>query len=726
MCGIYCSLTVMGQHDSLRLKSTEYLKTGNSIQALRFALEWISHIDSTDYGQLAAANEQIGDIYASEKIYGAAINYYAQTLELQSAASSMPLLSKLGDAYFENHQLDSAAVYYERIYALHEKRNDYEGRLHSWQQLAKVYKQKGDCDKALEYYYLISGLIEANNDSRKQPLVENNIAYQYHCLGDYKLAIEHFKKALSYCQDDCPLDLETLYTNLGIALFNHNEFEPSISFLSKALTIAEKKNNRKTIAQIRNMIAKSHFEYKELFEALQSNNIAITTAKAAQENNLLKDIYLTQANIYERLYEYDKALDYYQLHLQLRDSLLLEERVRQEQFLQHQFSLEQSEQEIKLLLVNKKVQDLAFEQLRLEKDNLALAAEKRKQELDLLRKEQLIRDEKIKYESLQALKAKQELSLTRQRLAAAAKDKEILSLREKETQQALDLAQKEAIQQEREKEILALNNEKKVQAIELEKQAAFRRFSSYILGALSIIVLLVLFGYYFARKTNRKLTLQKGQIEDANAKNEELLLNILPEETARELKKNGVAQPRYYENVSVLFADFENFTSLSEKMTPSELIKELNACFVAFDTITSRYGLEKIKTIGDAYMCAGGIPTPNNTHADDAVAAAKEMMDFIRKRRREKEKQGIKYWNMRIGIHTGSVVAGVVGSKKFAYDIWGDSVNIAARMESHSLPGRINISKSTLEQLTTNTPVENRGVLPVKNRGAMEMFFIKL
>jgi len=726
LCGIYCSLTVMGQHDSLRLKSTEYLKTGNSIQALRFALEWISHIDSTDYGQLAAANEQIGDIYASEKIYGAAINYYAQTLELQSAASSMPLLSKLGDAYFENHQLDSAAVYYERIYALHEKRNDYEGRLHSWQQLAKVYKQKGDCDKALEYYYLISGLIEANNDSRKQPLVENNIAYQYHCLGDYKLAIEHFKKALSYCQDDCPLDLETLYTNLGIALFNHNEFEPSISFLSKALTIAEKKNNRKTIAQIRNMIAKSHFEYKELFEALQSNNIAITTAKAAQENNLLKDIYLTQANIYERLYEYDKALDYYQLHLQLRDSLLLEERVRQEQFLQHQFSLEQSEQEIKLLLVNKKVQDLAFEQLRLEKDNLALAAEKRKQELDLLRKEQLIRDEKIKYESLQALKAKQELSLTRQRLAAAAKDKEILSLREKETQQALDLAQKEAIQQEREKEILALNNEKKVQAIELEKQAAFRRFSSYILGALSIIVLLVLFGYYFARKTNRKLTLQKGQIEDANAKNEELLLNILPEETARELKKNGVAQPRYYENVSVLFADFENFTSLSEKMTPSELIKELNACFVAFDTITSRYGLEKIKTIGDAYMCAGGIPTPNNTHADDAVAAAKEMMDFIRKRRREKEKQGIKYWNMRIGIHTGSVVAGVVGSKKFAYDIWGDSVNIAARMESHSLPGRINISKSTLEQLTTNTPVENRGVLPVKNRGAMEMFFIKL
>lgn len=220
---------------------------------------------------------------------------------------------------------------------------------------------------------------------------------------------------------------------------------------------------------------------------------------------------------------------------------------------------------------------------------------------------------------------------------------------------------------------------------------------------------------------------QRNRIRKAQQRSEELLLNILPAEVAEELKTKGEAEARLMESVSVLFTDFKGFTAMSEQLSPKELVRDLHACFTAFDYIMQKYGLEKIKTIGDAYMAAGGLPTPVPTHAADVVAAALEIRQFIEDGKAEKKAAGLPYFEVRIGIHTGPVVAGIVGVKKFSYDIWGDTVNTASRMESFGEVGKVNISASTYQVLQNNPlyTFEARGKIAVKGKGEVEMYFVE-
>ncbi len=207
-------------------------------------------------------------------------------------------------------------------------------------------------------------------------------------------------------------------------------------------------------------------------------------------------------------------------------------------------------------------------------------------------------------------------------------------------------------------------------------------------------------------------------------KSDELLLNILPAETVDELKATGVARAKSYDSVTVLFTDFKDFTSISENMAPDELVAELNYCFSAFDQIIEKYNIEKIKTIGDSYMCAAGLPVKNTTHPQDIVKAAIEMRDFMLNYRSKKIKMSGVTFEVRIGINTGPVVAGIVGVNKFAYDIWGNTVNIASRMESHSEPGRINISGSTYSLIQNDYNCTLRGKISTKGLGNVEMYFL--
>ena len=265
--------------------------------------------------------------------------------------------------------------------------------------------------------------------------------------------------------------------------------------------------------------------------------------------------------------------------------------------------------------------------------------------------------------------------------------------------------------EKKQSEIELLNKDKLLQEQEIKRQKTVR---NSFMGGFAIVLLFAM--VFFA---------QRNRISKEKKRSEELLLNILPEETAEELKETGTAKTKSFESVSVLFTDFKNFTNASEKLTPEELVAEINYCYSEFDRIVEKYGIEKIKTIGDSYMCAGGLPVPNQTHPVDVVSAGLDMVAFIERNKQERMAKGQPYFELRLGIHTGPLVAGIVGLKKFAYDIWGDTVNTASRMESSGEVGRVNISGSTYELVKERFQCTYRGKVQAKNKGEIDMYFVE-
>jgi class 3 adenylate cyclase/putative methionine-R-sulfoxide reductase with GAF domain len=226
------------------------------------------------------------------------------------------------------------------------------------------------------------------------------------------------------------------------------------------------------------------------------------------------------------------------------------------------------------------------------------------------------------------------------------------------------------------------------------------------------------------QEEKEKALLAKKEADLERKKSDKLLLNIFPFEIAKELKEKGKSEPVLFDSVSVMFTDFKGFTKIAEKLSPQELIKDLDACFIQFDKITERYKLEKLKTIGDSYMCAGGIPRKNKTHSIDCVLAALEIQAFMDQMKMLKEMMDLPYWELRLGIHTGPLIAGVIGEKKFTYDVWGDTVNTASRMESSGTPSKINISGDTYNLIKDFFDCEYRGEIEAKNKGSIEMYYV--
>ena len=222
--------------------------------------------------------------------------------------------------------------------------------------------------------------------------------------------------------------------------------------------------------------------------------------------------------------------------------------------------------------------------------------------------------------------------------------------------------------------------------------------------------------------TNNELESQKALIEEERNKTDELLSNILPHHVATQLKSIGYARPRNYRKTTIMFTDFEGFTKSCENLTPDQIVTALHTFFTKYDEIIIKHYIEKIKTIGDAYMCVGGIPLRNRSHPFNVILAGLEIQQFMNNL--PEDDKDLPKWNLRLGIHSGPLIAGVVGKIKFAYDVWGDSVNIASRMETAGHVGRVNISGSTYKIVEDYFDCEYRGEIEIKNRGKIDMYFV--
>jgi class 3 adenylate cyclase/Tfp pilus assembly protein PilF len=297
------------------------------------------------------------------------------------------------------------------------------------------------------------------------------------------------------------------------------------------------------------------------------------------------------------------------------------------------------------------------------------------------------------------------------------------SIQSVEKNKAVELI-KQFESEKKEREIKLLTKDSEIQQLSIKRQKIIKNSVIIVGGLLLILAILLYHRYRYVRKTNSDLAEKNQIINYEKDRSDKLLLNILPAETAEELKTNGYAEAKTFQMVTVMFTDFVGFTKIAEKLPAQELVGEIDYCFKNFDEIISNFNIEKIKTIGDSYMCAGGLPVINTTNPLDVVKAGIEIQRFMLNLKAERKAAGKPYFDLRLGIHTGPVIAGVVGVKKYQYDIWGDTVNIASRMESSSEPEKVNISQTTFEHIKDHFTCTYRGKIEAKNKGFVDMYYV--
>ncbi len=706
-----------------------YAHTGRTEQALQYYLEAEAKILNTgNHVAQLSVQTALGDLFFREKLYTIARRYYYEVLALQP--NDYKTKEKIADACLLDMRFDSAEYFYKQLIVKFKEDGNNPKLVQIYQKLANAYDQNSDAGKSLYYYLPIEDLVERFGTSQERGLLYNNLGRQYVALRDFPKALEYFRKAELQCiyiTCDYP---EVMFANMGIALHNTGNTKKGIEYLLKAQAILAARNDKSALANLEHLLATVYYSSNDLYNALIHNNESIRFAKETKQFTVLSDAYKTEADLYHDLYDFEKAFQYYREYLNIADSVRLEEQVRLQRLNQQRSLLAAAEGQIKFLITRQNIKDLELSQERFERErlellnkNLELETRRSEDEVLLLQKQKEVDQAQLREQTLQALRARQELRLAAQNFDAGERERVIAGLRQ---QEKIDSAEGLA----RNREVELLRRGKDIAQLQLDKQANFQRFA-YGLGSLLIVILGMLgAGWLFARRTsrrlkgqNRKIQAQNREIEEERRKSDVLLRNILPDEVAEELKTRGYATPHYYESATVLFTDFVNFTQLSTQLSPKELIDELDTCFLAFDEICERHGLEKIKTIGDAYMCAGGLPLANETHPQDAVRAALEMCTWLDEHNQKNPDAAFRY--MRVGVHTGPVVAGVIGKNKFAYDIWGDAVNLASRLEALGEPNRVNISKETAQAITGQFKVTYRGEKEVHNKGLVGMYFVE-
>ena len=533
------------------------------------------------------------------------------------------------------------------------------------------YANRSEYAKALEFEYRALEIYEKLNDKPHQAMLLRNIAIVHHNSDNQEKALEYDMRSLKLYEElNNKEGIAALYGNIANVYYSMDNFDKVIEYDLKALHQYEAINNEPGIARMLGNIANFYAEQGNYAEAMVYYFNALRKEKALGNKN---GVTRNMGNIGETY------LDIYKNKSVIKpDSLIPSGKA-----------------------ANLKK---ALEYLKTTVEN---AKELKQTEYYLAFGEVLSEAYNLSGNTKEALKTYKEYIVVRDSIYDVEKYNEA-------TRREMDYEygkREDSITFQKQLAEVRLTDEKKMRS----------RDNTFFISGLILVFIFSGFMYNRWRLTQH----QKIIIEKEKLRSDELLLNILPEEVAEELKTKGSAEAKQFEDVTVMFTDFKDFTGISEKLSPAELVAEIDTCFKAFDGIISKHNIEKIKTIGDSYMCAGGLPVANTTNASDVVKAAIEIQDYMQQYSLKQKANNKEVFEIRIGIHTGPVVAGIVGVKKFAYDIWGDTVNIASRMESAGETGKINISGSTYLLIKDKFKCVHRGKIQAKNKGEIDMYFVE-
>ena len=567
----------------------------------------------------------------------------------------------------------------------------------AYEMLAGFYLTTDDSKKALNVYKNLLPIYTRQKKYENLAYVNRNIGTSYYGLKKMDSAKIYLNEALRYYEskndNEKMADINNILSHI---YFDDKDYQKSEDLITKAIQLSPEKSDNNfnhksyySAVKVYNMFRDSAQVRKDMHKKAELENIITDLNKislAAQnerwyvEPGVTITNYTTLSNAYELLGDYKKAHMYFQKAMNEKDKAYGNEKMKELSDLQSEIEVTNERSRVKLEEETKRIQ---------------------------LQKEIELKALRFEYEKKQAAAKTDE---ERKRLALEE------DLKRKEIQIKFDEEQKAvALKYNQERNIARINQEKKDAVAKADLENSQNQKNIWAVGAgLSLLLLgFAGFSYNQKRKDNKKIAEEKKKSDD-------LLLNILPYEVAEELKEKGKTNAKHFDEVSVLFTDFVNFTANSERIGVQEVLNELNICFTEFDRIMEKYGLEKIKTIGDAYLAVSGLPLSNGKHAKNAVDASLEILSYIQHRKQENPNA----LDIRIGIHSGSVIAGIVGVKKFAYDIWGDTVNTAARMEQSSKPGKVNVSEATYQLIKEDFTFESRGKIETKGKGAMEMYFV--
>jgi adenylate cyclase len=582
---------------------------------------------------------------------------------------------------------------------------DTAGIVDTYRNLSYFYLSTGNFPKAL-------GALQTGLATAKEMNYKKGIAWCHLQLADIYRDNHEATQALQHYQTALPIlyelkDTLVLYNGLaalGGFYYKQNNIPKAIETYHKVIALAEaKKDLKEQVPDVYTWMGQVYKDAKDFTQSVHYYEKSLEEYKK-QKNLGYTRYYIAYAlgglgEVYQAKRDFAKAADYY-----LQAAKIVTE-LKDESYLALAY--------------------LGVARARLQQKNYTSAKRYSHQALQLLRKqyalEPISQAERLAAQvdsasgnGLEALQHYQEYV----RLSNQLRGDEIRKAAQVEKFDA-EFAQQKALAKAEQGKREAVAN------AQLQEEQT-KRYALY--GVLGLSTIFAGFMFNRFRVTQRQKQIiekQKAIVETEKRRSDELLLNILPAEVAEELKEKGSTDAKLFEQVTVMFTDFKGFTQFAEKLSPKELVAEIDTCFKAFDHIISKYNIEKIKTIGDSYMCVGGLPVANSTNAIDVVHAALEIQHYMQQQFEERKKEGKEAFEIRIGLHTGPVVAGIVGVKKFAYDVWGDTVNIASRMESSGEASQVNISGETYQVVKDAFVCLSRGKIMAKNKGEIDMYFVE-